>query len=252
MSRHLLIDADILVYRFAHSEQVVCQWERDLFTQHAYLAPAVGKVDAFIQDMLETTESDACTLVLSDLDGNFRKNLPLIDYKANRAGTVRPILFKPLREHFQAQYGAIVEPMLEGDDLLGLLGTLEGSEEMVIASIDKDLKTVPGLHFNWDGEETAIVEVTPEEAQRFHLIQTLMGDSTDGYRGVPGIGLVKATRLMVSARLATAWEDVVVPAFGKAGLNEEVALRTAQVAHVLQGDDYDFDTKNIKLWEPKR
>ena len=33
------------------------------------------------------------------------------------------------------------------------------------------------------------VEITPDEGARWHLIQTMAGDNTDGYSGVPGIGI---------------------------------------------------------------
>ena len=38
--------------------------------------------------------------------------------------------------------------------------------------------------------ETTTVERV--DGQRWHLIQTLAGDQTDGYSGVPGIGIKRA------------------------------------------------------------
>jgi hypothetical protein len=39
-------------------------------------------------------------------------------------------------------------------------------------------------------------EITEAQADRFHMIQTLTGDVTDGYPGCPGIGPVKAEQIL--------------------------------------------------------
>ena len=39
------------------------------------------------------------------------------------------------------------------------------------------------------------ISVSKEEGDRWHLIQTLAGDQTDGYGGVPGIGVKRAVTL---------------------------------------------------------
>ncbi len=67
--------------------------------------------------------------------------------------------------------------------------------EKIIVSLDKDMKTIPGFHYNQKHPELGIFEVTPKEADEWHLIQTLAGDQTDGYAGCPGIGMEKASRL---------------------------------------------------------
>ena len=45
------------------------------------------------------------------------------------------------------------------------------------------------------------MHITPEEGARWHLIQTLAGDQTDGYGGVPGIG-VKAVHCLTKKATA--------------------------------------------------
>ena len=47
------------------------------------------------------------------------------------------------------------------------------------------MKQIPGKLYNL--EDT--ITITPEEGAKWHLIQTLAGDQTDGYSGVPGIEL---------------------------------------------------------------
>ena len=50
-----------------------------------------------------------------------------------------------------------------------------------MSSPDKDMRQIPGKLYDFN--ET--VEITPEEGARWHLIQTMSGDNTDGYSGVP-------------------------------------------------------------------
>src|SRR5690606_18998991 len=85
-------------------------------------------------------------------------------------------------------------PMLEGDDVMGILQTNGEYDEPVIWSLDKDLKQIPGLHIRND----EVVEITKEEGDRFHMFQTLVGDVTDGYPGCPGVGHVIAEKALSS------------------------------------------------------
>lgn len=243
----LIIDGDVLVYRFAFAEQVVVEWERDLWTQHAWLNPAKVKLDEFVQEMLEQTKCDEAVIALSDLDNNWRQTVDS-EYKLHRSGTMRPILFKPLRQFLLDEYHAAVIQTCEGDDVIGILGTDRElfPEGTVMASIDKDLKTVPGRHYNWDADNPFVFQVSKDEAKYNHLYQTLTGDRTDGYSGCPGIGPVKAKRMLDNA---CTW-DVVRSAYAKAGLSEEEALRQARLAYVLQHQDYDAQTGRVLLWRP--
>jgi DNA polymerase-1 len=258
--RHLLIDGDILVYRFANREQQVVQWTDDLFTFHGLFKPASIKMSLFIDGLMEETNASLCTVVLSDSDANYRKDLWPEVYKINRAGVIRPILYKPLREFLLDEYAAIEEPKLEGDDLLGLLSTNMPNADTIIASIDKDLLTVPGRHYQWESAgPDKFVNVSPERAAHMFITQVLTGDSVDGYKGVPGCGPVKAAKLLggvpegsvdIEGWLEDMWHDVVVPAYVKAGLGENVALLNARMARVLRGDEYNFKTQEVQLWTP--
>lgn len=252
--REILVDGDVLVYRFAHGEQTVVAWDPDFHTMHAYLEPAKVKLNTFLDVLRETLEADEITIVLSDTDANFRNDF-CEEYKANRKmGKARPILFRTLRQFFVEEYGATMIPTLEGDDLLGIMGTESSSKERVICTIDKDLGTVPGLHYNFDDEHGFVYRISESEARYNHLFQTLVGDSTDNYRGCPGIGKVKAAKLLETfdAQPGTAWHEIVLPAYAKAGLGENVALMYARCAYILQSHNYNRKTQEITLWNPSR
>jgi DNA polymerase-1 len=163
------------------------------------------------------------------------------------------MLWKPLREWLIKEHSAQCEDGLEGDDLLGLAATEPGTGERIIVSDDKDMVTVPGLHFAPDRPHDGVLEVAPGGAAYSHLMQTLTGDTVDGYSGCPTIGPKRASAILgeVDCLDPAAW-DIVVATYQSKGLDEEVALMNARVAHVMRGDDYNFETKEIKIWEPVR
>ena len=106
-----------------------------------------------------------------------------------------------------------------------------------------NLRQIPGKLYNFD--ETITIE--PEAGARWHLIQSISGDQTDGYGGVPGIGVKRAEALFKEKGYS--WKTVV-SAFKDKGLTEEDALVNARLARILTADDYDFERKEPKLWSP--
>ena len=120
-------------------------------------------------------------------------------------------------------------------------------EETIVVSIDKDFQSVPGIYYDYNKDETH--HVSEEEADNYHLIQTLTGDATDGYGGVPKVGPVAATKAL--DKNGYNW-DTVVGMYEKAGLNEGDALMNAWMARLLRADNYSFRTNTIKkLWTPR-
>ena len=113
----------------------------------------------------------------------------------------------------------------------------------IIVSPDKDMRQIPGKLY--DFKET--VEITPDEGARWHLIQTMAGDNTDGYSGVPGIGIKRAEQIF---KLKGYTWKAVVEAFEEKGFTEEDALINAQLARILTTDDYHHEKKEPILWTP--
>ena len=91
-------------------------------------------------------------------------------------------------------------------------------------------------------------DITAEEGAKWHLIQTLAGDQTDGYSGVPGIGVKRAETLFYKEGYS--W-TTVVKAFTDKGLTEDDALLNARLARILTIDDYDTNEQQPKLWSPE-
>ena len=121
-------------------------------------------------------------------------------------------------------------PELEADDAMGIYATANPGN--IIVSPDKDMRQIPGKLY--DLKET--MTIGKLDGHQWHYIQTLSGDQTDGYGGVPGIGVKKASALF--EKEGYTWETVV-KAFESKGLDENDALMNARLAKILTCKDYD-------------
>jgi DNA polymerase-1 len=241
--RILLIDADVIAYEACAACQQELEYEPGYFTWHSSFEDVLETFNSTVRTIKSTLEGDDVILCLTDSEGNFRKKL-LPTYKGKRGK--KPLVLKTLKQHLIDAFSAYWRPGLEGDDIMGILATRSNpdGEDRIIVSIDKDMKQIPGKLVRWPN--TDIVEVTEEEADYFHMLQTLTGDVTDGYSGCPGVGPVKAERILAHQ---DHW-NAVLNAYEKAGLSEQDALVQARVARILRASDYDFKERKVKLWEP--
>jgi DNA polymerase-1 len=240
----LLIDGDVVAYKAAAAVETEIDWGDDLWTLHSDLDETKVIVQNQIEAWAERFNADRVVFAFSD-SHNFRKDIyPL--YKANRKGKRKPVAYKQLVSWATETWPTYVRPGLEGDDVLGILSTsetiLRGTK--IIISVDKDFKTIPGYFFNPD-KDTQPVFSHSAEADYMHLYQTLTGDATDGYPGLPGCGPKGAEKVLEEPTWAA-----VVAAYEKKGLTEEDALIQARCARILRAEDYDFTKKEVKLWLP--
>lgn len=240
-----LIDADIAAFRAA----AAAQRENPFGGGHwadvgAAAASAVATVGAWGK-LADCDEIIACFTGKM----NFRK-LILPSYKSNRSGAVKPVAYNACVSFVKKRYKTYTVDCLEADDLMGILATREKYlGRTVIVTLDKDLRTVPGLHMN-PLKDKFPVEVSELEADRRWMTQTLTGDTSDGYKGLPGWGPAKAAKLLLSATsLAEMW-NLVVSAYNSKGLSEADALIQARVARILRSEDFERDSGAVRLWSP--
>ena len=132
-------------------------------------------------------------------------------------------------------------PWLEADDSLGVYAT--AYPDCVLCSPDKDLRQIPGRLY--DMNETTTIEKV--DGDRWHYIQTLAGDQTDGYAGVPGYGVKTASKYLEAEGYT--WE-MIVKAFESKGMTEDDALLNARLAKILQAENYDFTKHEPIPWCP--
>lgn len=235
--RTLLVDGDIVAYKAAVVAETPIDWGNGVWTLHAHEKDVIGSMEEFMSKIIQES---ACDEVITCLSGDnlYRKDVAPY-YKANRKGTRKPMLLNFAKDYLSKEYNGMVEDKLEADDLLGILGSRDVNT--VIWSADKDLLTIPAYHLL----EGKVTEVDKEEADYWFLYQTLVGDSTDNYKGCPTVGAKKADKLLQDN--GTTWQTVV-DAFAEQGLGEEVAIENARLARILRDGEYNFETKEVNLW----
>lgn len=259
--RIALIDADVTAFTSSVVAEKSIDWGDGIWTLHSDENEGRRIFRESVQRIKDRVEADKVILAFSDSE-NWRKGV-LPTYKANRANTRQPLIRRTLVEWAMGEYECVRRDKLEGDDVLGILATKKQTKEVkdtfIICTIDKDLKTIPGHHYSINDDR--LFEVTKEEADRWHLIQALMGDLTDGYGGCPGVGPVAAQKILDKAQaqwerdgrkgsLGAALWAAVVTAYDKKGFCEEEALVQARVARICRAEDYDFKSKQVILWTP--
>jgi DNA polymerase-1 len=239
----LLIDGDLLLHRASTVVEHEADFGNDVWLLSSNVEEAVEVFNTALNHILYALNSDDFIICLSDPEANFRKDLWGDVYKSKRKETRKPLAFKPLREHTITKHRTIWRPRLEADDCLGIIATAPHSgQTRIIVSEDKDLLTVPG----WLYRQGALEKVTEEDANRNWLMQTLTGDPTDGYTGCPGVGPVKAEKILGPKPDY----GTVEVAFMKAGLTKEDALMNARMARILRYENWDKDKQEVILWNP--
>jgi len=229
----ILFDGDIIVYRAGFAA------DADPFYMLARLHRAKMLVELMIRRAQDKIGDHQYQIYLTngDLKCNNRYHIAKTKgYKANRKGE-KPTTYHDLRRWMVEKLGAIVVTGIEADDALGMRAHEEG---VTIASIDKDLMTVPGRHYNLETAE--IVQVTnpgklllqirhvPEYVSKktgkivrahdvktlkgygfkFYCAQMLMGDEADNIPGLRLYGDVKAfTKLEKCATIRGMWAQVL-------------------------------------------
>lgn len=245
----LLIDGDILTYRTCWAVQTEAIWADGIVTTATNVKELESQADSTIMYWQEKLEVEDFIICFSDPKGKYFRHKILEDYKGNRKSGKKPLGYHHLADYLKNKYVHLVLPECEADDALGILATDPNHKgRNIIISIDKDMRTIPCEYFNMDTEVTELIE--EPVADFMHMWQTLVGDSTDNYKGCPGIGTKKAADLLNGPSALTLWERVV-GAFEKAGLTKEDALVQARVARILRDDDYDIQKGEVILWEPK-
>lgn len=252
----LILDADVECYHIANANTAETDWGDGVVTTSTNETWEQQLHDR-IAGYCETLGCDTVFVALSDLEGNWRKDV-LETYKSSRKDKERPLLWYEVRSHLIDAWDATLLHRLEGDDVCGLAATnnwwFEG--DRVVCSIDKDLHTIPGYHWSPGKGHLKPIWVPPQRAAYCLAWQTLAGDQVDDYAGCPGVGPVAAHEALESVSLRGKYYgpklwNAVVEVYEENGLDEGDALIQASVARILQGDDYNPETLEVQLWNPK-
>jgi hypothetical protein len=194
------------------------------------------------------------TTILSG-PGNYREGLATVfPYKGNRDPEHKPHWYQSIRNLLTGEFAARVVHGREADDECSILGWqhIAAGTSFVIATIDKDLDQIPGLHYNY--HRCVVYRQSREAARMFFWQQALSGDPTDGIPGCWRTGELKAAAFVddyAGESDAVIWQELVqryrdsqeIPGCPYERCKPEaVALETARLVY-LQKQPYE-------LWNP--
>jgi hypothetical protein len=254
----LLVDADIVAFKFAAKGQRKTPFGLAVDD----LSSVTAGMEAYLQEQMADVGADLCIICLSCPSAECWRKDVLPSYKENRADVDRPVHLAAAKDHLANAYPSYRKDTLEADDVMGILSTMDGLPRNFVAehpefagqlrkiifSEDKDMKTIPGWLYN-PAKDSKPWWVTTATAEYFHMYQTLVGDTTDGYKGCPKVGPVKALDAIGQLLEGTLW-PAVVALFASKNLTEADALVQARVARICHASDFNFQTQKVILWTP--
>lgn len=136
-------------------------------------------------------------------EGNYRYEIATTrPYKGTRDRSATPTNLEATLSYMVADYGGMVVDGIEADDMLGIRQTQEG-DGSIIATTDKDLRMIPGWHYNISSG--TIDRVSETQAWYNFYFQLLIGDSSDNIQGVIGCGEKTASKLLRSGSTPLEW-----------------------------------------------
>ena len=126
---------------------------------------------------------------------NFRYKIATIaPYKGDRPPP--PVHYQTVRDYLTHRWAAMVVTGIEADDRVSIRCRELAADRtlFVLATIDKDLDQVPGLHYDYKNH--VFYTVDEWDAEWMFWRQCISGDSTDNIPGCYKIGEGKAVKLL--------------------------------------------------------
>jgi hypothetical protein len=200
----------------------------------------VNLFHSILKDLSEALFSDNMLMAMKD-GKNFRDRI-YHEYKRDRGKWRIPNPFVQMIRDYAVKEGlALHAGDKEADDLLRIW-----AEEcrfydipFVVASIDKDLKCIPGKHYNL--KKKVLEEVTDLSAMQLYYSQLLSGDPTDHIPGLPRIGPVKALKAIEHCDTPEQCQEVVCGMYFEVyhGEWEDYLLANGKLIHIQKSwNDY--------------
>ena len=183
-----------------------------IYFRAAFVTKKKNEIRKVINETMKDIEGQCFMPVLKVAvkgKGNFRTDhFPF--YKANR-----PPLDDEMKEalnyghgYMCDRWGAVRADGMEADDLVSIWAYEARELEIpyVIVGIDKDLKQIPGNHYNFKRKEHVFID--DDSAHLNLMLQCLIGDSVDNIPGIKGIGPKKADKLLHGIGHGRRWNRV--------------------------------------------
>lgn len=209
-----LVDADALIYIIA--------WNH----KESSVEAVKESCDNFLRDILLLTGSDKYIGVFSSKTCFRNESYKYASYKGQRKDKEDWLLSweKVIKDHFIDKHGFVQAEDLEADDICVAASFLISTEPTVICSPDKDLRQVQGLFYNFAPKKpeagdsilpNPVEAIYAPQANYTFWLSVLTGDMTDNVYGVPGLGPVKAKKLLDEAMDPIQYKSIVQGAYAK-------------------------------------
>lgn len=239
-----VLDGDILIYRAA--------WWAE--------GEGIDMLEARIHhdiDMWSKGHEKSIVAFSCHRSDNYRRDyFPL--YKINRSGRPVPEALEYAIEIIEDRCTTVRRPRIEADDILGMMAS---AGLATAVTIDKDLRSVPGWHWNPDKEADPIF-IDEEKADLNLYVQWISGDLTDNIFGVWNWGPKKAEKLLLATPRED-WDTVVGELFKENPRPEhkcireieemtykEYALSQAICVRILREGEFNKKKEEVNLWIP--
>lgn len=234
--RRVHIDADMLAYQCGGNDETDVATSRRILKSKIDLFKDAAGAESILLHMTASgsTKGDRAVIAYTK------------PYQGQRKGH-RPKNWQYLRDYMADGVAGPVKQWYdrEADDGFGFISA--NCPLDVIATRDKDMRMLPGLHLNWDTYE--LVEVKPDVfgvghggklyGHRWFWTQMLWGDAADNIPGLPkhpdfprGVGEVAAGKLLAFAHDDDSAAQAVAQAY-KAHWGDEWADRYVEQASLL-------------------
>ena len=221
----LLIDADLIAYEASAAAEMVDEgYEIRNFDW------VIGYTDDLVEGIKEAVGGVTSTELFITGDNNFRFDIATVKpYKGNRKDKEKPFYLPSVRKLLEVKYNALKVHGMEADDILAIEAVKYNSDEVCIASRDKDLRQVPCWQYSWEvgrqpewgpelvdsigeleatysnkvlasGEPSKAIKKLSGTGLRWFYAQCIVGDSADNIPGLEGKGAGLAYELLRDAQ----------------------------------------------------
>lgn len=283
MKKILLIDADVVAFKFAK----VSETKGDLLPDGTRLETTLKPlhlmkhmIDKWYDRIIMNLETPHYISCLSCPSKDLYRYDIRSDYKANRKDK-RPDYLPILRDYIFEKHNGQIWKNIEADDVIGLLANRykADGENPIVCSVDKDLKTL-GVKM-YDFNEDKYYNLSDYQSLRYFYEQCLTGDRVDNYLGCRGIGKAKVAKILesvdekflkcvgvkhfseVDSEMDLGldlyerylWDAVITTYVSKVNTETEKkytyddCIEQCRLAYILRNpEDYDRETGEVRLW----
>jgi DNA polymerase I len=215
----VLIDADSLMYFSSYGSEE----DQNL---------SETKLSEKIYDILNIVEQNYNVVkwhVFVKGKNNFRYKI-YPEYKKRRPEK-HPII-DVLNQYLVDEFGAIESHNAESDDYVYSYSQLpEYQGRVVMCSVDKDLRQIPGIHYDY--QKNKFITVDNETAKYNLAVQMIMGDAADCIPGLRGYGPKKAENLIKKGMTKYQYIKVILNEYRKNCKSPEEAKELVRLHYKL-------------------